>query len=88
MDWTPRTVEMTTPDLHDDAVALVKVARALSVGDLQSLMHLSEKLAQLNRDRFASFEENPTPDTVRPAAFALPATPTKGLRRQIWTTMK
>jgi len=79
MDWTPRTVKMTTPDLHDDAVALVKVARALSVGDLQSLMHLSEKLAQLNSDRFASFEENPTPDTVRPAAFAFAGDTYQGL---------
>ena len=41
MDWTPRDVAMTTPDLQEDAVALVKVARGLSVGDLQSLMHLS-----------------------------------------------
>ena len=46
MDWTPRDIAMTTPDLQEDAVALVKVARELSVGDLQSLMHLSEKLAE------------------------------------------
>ena len=79
MDWTPRDVDMTTPDLQEDAVALVKVARGLSVGDLQSLMHLSEKLAKLNRDRFTAFEENPSPDVVRPAAFAFAGDTYQGL---------
>ncbi|SDI88988.1 peroxide stress protein YaaA [Lutimaribacter saemankumensis] len=48
-------VEATTPEFTDAARDLAQVARGLSVGDLQKLMHISENLAKLNADRFREF---------------------------------
>jgi len=90
MDWTPRNRRDERRRIcTDDAVALVKGwPRALSVGDCQSLMHLSGKTAQLTAIVFASFAGKPPPlNTVRPAAFLsfASATLSQGSRRQIWT---
>ena len=68
INWDARDVAMTTPDMLGNAADLVRSARDLSVDDLKSLMHLSENLARLNRDRFASYQDNPNDDALRPAA--------------------
>jgi len=59
----------TEPAFQDDAVELAGVARDLSVGELQKLMGLSDKLAKLNAERFAEFTADPAPEATRPAAF-------------------
>lgn len=79
LDWAERDVEMTTPDFQGDAARLVKTARNLTIGDLKSLMSLSDDLAKLNRDRFKSFEEEPMPDLTRPAALAFAGDTYQGL---------
>ncbi|MEM5520613.1 peroxide stress protein YaaA [Sulfitobacter sp. AS59] len=79
MNWDARDVPMTTPYMLDDAANLVRSARGLSVGDLKSLMHLSDNLAKLNRDRFASYEDAPDGDALRPAAFAFAGDTYQGL---------
>ncbi|KIN75365.1 DUF328 domain containing protein [Sulfitobacter noctilucae] len=79
LDWEPRDVKVTQPDFQEDAVRLVKTARNLSLGDLKGLMHLSDALAKLNRDRFKSFEEDPAPDLTRPAALAFAGDTYQGL---------
>ncbi len=79
MNWDMRDVQMTTPDMLDDAADLVHVARRLSVDDLKSLMHLSDALAKLNRDRFASYDEKPDDDVLRPAALAFAGDTYQGL---------
>ena len=59
MDMTqlsmPQGLPLTTPQFADDAQALAKVAGALDVDGLMSLMGISENLATLNNDRFAAF---------------------------------
>lgn len=45
----------TAPEFAAEAKQLVKIARGLSVADLRKLMHISEPLAQLNVERFATF---------------------------------
>ncbi|MEP5153427.1 peroxide stress protein YaaA [Planktotalea sp.] len=79
LDWAERDVEMTAPDLQEDAVRLAKTAKNLTLGDLRKLMSLSDDLARLNRDRFRSFEAEPTADAVRPAAFAFAGDTYQGL---------
>lgn len=79
INWDARDVAMTTPDMLGDAADLVRSARDLSVDDLKSLMHLSENLAKLNRDRFASYQYNPDDDAVRPAALAFAGDTYQGL---------
>ena len=79
LDWSPVGAEVTQPDFQDDALRLVKTARNLTLGDLQKLMDLSPDLARLNRDRFKSFEPEPTPEATRPAALAFAGDTYQGL---------
>ncbi|SFS88163.1 hypothetical protein SAMN04488040_2242 [Sulfitobacter marinus] len=79
MNWDARDVQMTTPDMLDEAANLVRSARDLSVDDLKSLMHLSDSLAKLNRDRFANYQDAPDADDLRPAAFAFAGDTYQGL---------
>lgn len=82
LDWAERDVQTTAPDFQEDAVRLVKTARNLSLGDLKSLMSLSDDLAKLNRDRFKSFEETPAADLTRPAALAFAGDTYQGLEAE------
>lgn len=80
LDWTVEVPDNATlPDFQDDANTLAKVARDLSVGDLRRLMHLSDDLARLNHDRFASFQPLSDPQTTKPAALAFAGDTYQGL---------
>lgn len=67
LDWTERDIEMTAPMFQKDADRLAEVAQGLSVAELQKLMHISESLGKLNRDRFARFHDHAE---KRPAVLA------------------
>lgn len=56
----------TRPAFEKEAAALAKAAAKMSAGDLASLMHISDKLAILNVERFRGFAEAPE----RPAIYA------------------
>ncbi|WP_281992876.1 peroxide stress protein YaaA [Sulfitobacter geojensis] len=79
LDWDVRDVEVTQPDFQEDAVRLATTARNLSLGKLKDLMHLSDDLARLNRDRFQAFEVEPAADITRPAALAFAGDTYQGL---------
>jgi len=79
LDWAERDVEMTAPDLQEDAVRLSKTAKNLTLAELRKLMDLSPDLARLNRDRFQGFEAEPSDDVVRPAALAFAGDTYQGL---------
>lgn len=79
LDWDERDVKMTAPELQEDAVRLSKTAKNLTLAELRKLMHLSDDLARLNRDRFQAFEAEPSDDLVRPAALAFAGDTYQGL---------
>ncbi|UWR22317.1 peroxide stress protein YaaA [Sulfitobacter sp. S190] len=79
LDWAERNVEMTVPDHLDDARRLVKTARNLTLGDLRSMMGLSDDLARLNRDRFRAFADDADAQMTRPAALAFAGDTYQGL---------
>lgn len=79
LNWAERSVDTTDPAYADDAMRLVKSARNLTLGDLKSLMGLSDDLARLNRDRFKAYEEAPEADVTRPAALAFAGDTYQGL---------
>ena len=58
LDFTPpaHTLPMTTPQLKGDIAELAKVTRKLKASDLRRLMSISEKLADLNYERFQAFD--------------------------------
>lgn len=51
-----RTLPLTTPALKDDIAELDAVTRKLRPRDLRRLMDISEKLADLNFERFQAFD--------------------------------
>ncbi|MCU0802834.1 MAG: peroxide stress protein YaaA [Rhodobacteraceae bacterium] len=63
----PDGIEPTVPGFAREASALARVARKLTVADLQGLMDISEALARLNRDRFRAFDT--VPEAIKPAAL-------------------
>ena len=68
-------IKATRPAFQAEADDLAKVARGLSVDDLQKLMKISENLAKLNRDRFSDFGEM----EEKPAALAFAGDTYQGL---------
>lgn len=79
LDWAERDVNMTAPAFQAEAARLNTVARDLSVADLMKLMHISEDLAKLNHERFASFADDPKTEDLRPAALAFAGDTYQGL---------
>lgn len=79
LDWDERNVKATAPDFQEDAIRLAKTARNLTLGKLKDLMHLSDDLARLNRDRFNVFEDAPKVEITRPAAYAFAGDTYQGL---------
>lgn len=70
-----KDVAPTVPAFAQDAEMLAKVARDLSVKDLQKLMGISENLARLNAERFRDFGAMET----KPAALAFAGDTYQGL---------
>jgi cytoplasmic iron level regulating protein YaaA (DUF328/UPF0246 family) len=64
------TAEHTIPDYLDDAALLVKRARQYTVDDVMALMAVSEKIAQLNVERFKKWRRPFTPKHARQAMLA------------------
>ena len=78
LDFTPAPSPMVTqPVLADRTRVLAHTTRALSQGDIKSLMDLSDDLARLNRERFQAFD--PDAPGSQPAAFAFAGEVYRGL---------
>jgi len=65
-----KSPEPSIPIFQDEANALARIAKTLTRSDLRQMMKLSDKLADLNYERFQRFSPVPGADEVRPAAFA------------------
>jgi cytoplasmic iron level regulating protein YaaA (DUF328/UPF0246 family) len=61
--------ERTIPIFTEQTKQLVEVARDLDVEALRKLMKISEKLAQLNVERFAEFSDTPDADAAKQAMY-------------------
>ncbi len=59
----------TRPGFQDEAYALSRTARRLSVARLQKLMSISQNLAKLNQARFRSFDLEPAQEATKTAAL-------------------
>lgn len=61
--------DRTTPRFLDEARMLVDVAREQDVAGLRKLMGISEKLAQLNVDRFVAYSDAPATNAVKQSMY-------------------
>lgn len=63
-------IDLSQPALEDQALPLIKRARELSASSLSSLMGISDKLAQLNAERFKAWQPGAGYPVARPAILA------------------
>ncbi|KEF31736.1 UPF0246 protein YaaA [Marinobacter nitratireducens] len=64
------TERFTQPDFLDDACELIDQLKELEPHQVSNLMGISDKLGQLNADRFQSWHTPFTPDNARQAILA------------------
>ena len=64
------TKKFSEPDLLDRSAELVSVMAKKSPNEISSLMSVSDKLGELNFQRFQDWERPFTPDNARPALLA------------------
>lgn len=79
---SPPTARATQPRLQQDIQELLKVTRPLSSRALQELMHISEDLGDLNRERFSRLGFPFTLQNAHPAVFAFDGDVYKGLQAE------
>ena len=71
MDMNPAdSLKCSQPDFLEKSERLVSKVRNFSVPELMNFMEISEKLAELNRQRFADWNKPFTPDNAKQAALA------------------
>ncbi|KGT88429.1 hypothetical protein NG99_21995 [Erwinia typographi] len=76
------TQRFTQPALLDDSQKLIEVARRLTPAQIGSLMHISDKLAGLNADRFHHWQPPFTLDNARQAILAFKGDVYTGLQAE------
>ena len=69
-ETTAVTNTFTQPDFLDQSQVLIDELRDLTAADIGTLMKLSEKLSQLNFDRFADWSAPFTPKNAKQAVLA------------------
>lgn len=72
LDFSPalQSPPLTRPDFSDDTNALIKKARSLSRPKIKNLMKLSDNLADLNYQRYQSFDTDAEPQGAKQAILA------------------
>lgn len=63
-------VPITQPQLAHDTHELAIVAKTQTAADLKRLMHISDKLAEMNFDRFQAFNLDNRSNSAKPAGLA------------------
>lgn len=76
------TQRFTQPALLDDSQKLIEVARRLTPAQIGSLMHISDKLAGLNAERFHQWQPPFTLDNARQAILAFKGDVYTGLQAE------
>ncbi|MFS2222927.1 peroxide stress protein YaaA [Pantoea sp. B65] len=76
------TKKFTQPALLEKSQQLIAVARDLSPAQIGSLMHISDKLAELNAQRFNDWQPPFSPDNARQAILAFKGDVYTGLQAE------
>jgi cytoplasmic iron level regulating protein YaaA (DUF328/UPF0246 family) len=78
------TKRHTEPRLLDDSAILVKQLRAMTPKALGKLMSISDKLADLNAERYTTWESDFTPENSRQCLFAFTGDVYQGMELSDW----
>ncbi|KAF1370858.1 peroxide stress protein YaaA [Yokenella regensburgei] len=79
------TQRYTQPELLDHSQKLIREARKLSAPQIGKLMHISDKLADLNATRFHDWHPDFTPDNARQAILAFKGDVYTGLQAETFS---
>ncbi|PIJ50281.1 peroxide stress protein YaaA [Erwinia sp. OLTSP20] len=79
------TSRFTQPELLDQSQKLIKVARRLTPAEIASLMHISDKLALLNANRFNDWQPDFSPENARQAVLAFKGDVYTGLQAETFS---
>ena len=74
------TRKVSQPQLLDQSQELIELMRTCTAGDLSALMNVSDKIAELNVQRFADWQQPFTTDNARAAMFAFKGDVYEGLQ--------
>lgn len=69
-DTPAPTGDFTLPELLEQSQQLIDILKGYSVEQIAELMKLSDKLAQLNYERYQAWTRKITPDNAKQALFA------------------
>lgn len=75
----------TQPEFLDKSQQLINIAKKLSPAEIASLMRISDKLAQLNAERFNDWHDCFTPDNARQAILAFKGDVYTGLQAETFS---
>ncbi|NNE56751.1 MAG: peroxide stress protein YaaA [Hellea sp.] len=78
-------LQMTLPVLPKDTRELAAVAKKQSAAKLKKLMHLSDNLANLNAERFKTFNLDGQSNSAAPAGLTFDGDVYWGLEARTWT---
>ncbi|TXE13986.1 peroxide stress protein YaaA [Algoriphagus aquimarinus] len=67
---SPNFTESTQPDFQTDTRSLVRIMKKKSAKEIGELMHISENLAELNEERFKTFQKDFTFENSKQALLA------------------
>ncbi|WP_297335397.1 peroxide stress protein YaaA [Algoriphagus sp.] len=67
---TPDFQEHSQPEFTSDIKSLISVMKKKSAQEIADLMHVSENLAQLNEERYKTFQKDFTPENSKQALLA------------------
>lgn len=79
------TEKSTRPALMKDAAVLAEICKLQSPDDLRKLMGISDKLVELNHQRFSDWESPHLKLGSKPALFAFQGDVYRGLKAGDWT---
>ena len=82
---TVPSLKVTMPRFLEDSAELVKIMKKRSPADLEELMGISSKLADLNKDRFQDWKADYTEDEARAAILAFKGDVYQGLDVENWS---
>ncbi len=85
LNFDPVDEPRSQPRFKKDTVALAEIMKKKSSSDLREMMKISQKLADLNRDRFQDFTASHTKKNAKQAIFAFQGDVYQGLQAEHFT---
>ncbi len=79
---TPGTSKHSKPDFVSDSAQLIEQLRKLNPPDIEQLMGISKKLADLNFGRYLNWSEKPTKENAKQAVLAFKGDVYTGLQAE------